>query len=520
MAYQALYRKWRPLVFSDVSSQEHVTESLKQQVASNHLSHAYLFTGTRGTGKTTCAKILSRAVNCENPRNGDPCNECPSCKGILSGGIMDVLEIDAASNNGVDNIRDIREEVVYSPASVKKRVYIIDEVHMLSTGAFNALLKTLEEPPEHVLFILATTEVQKVPATILSRCQRFDFVRVRPSDIAGRLLKIADGEGLTLPEDVAMKIARYADGSMRDAISIFDRCISGSSSLTMQRLSSILGFADNETVLKLLNSISVSDLPSALSSLSDFYAAGMNLSSLFEELLLFIRDLMIIKLAPQKSAHLLSPSHELSELEPLAARFTTPRLIFISDTITEAQARMQRGRSRITDAEMCLIKICAEPANDSAPFAFKMPEAVPVLKPAPPPREEPTQAASPKEPAPSPRPVSKKPSGGQAPAASAPNWGLLISKLAGKVPPSVFAHLNLADALFEDNAIRILVEPEAIDHLSTVKVKSAIASAAKDLFSRDFSVEVSAQDGGAPANDPCLELIQNARLGGVDLEIK
>ena len=221
--YQALYRKWRPQTFADVIGQQHVTDTLRAQLQSGRLSHAYLFTGTRGTGKTTCAKILARAVNCEHPVNGDPCNECAACRGILDGSVLDVTEIDAASNNGVDNIRDLRDETRYTPAQVKKRVFIIDEVHMLSTGAFNALLKTLEEPPEHVLFILATTELHKVPATILSRCQRFDFRRIGAEDIARRLLDVAAGEGIELTEGAARLIARLADGAMRDALSMLDR---------------------------------------------------------------------------------------------------------------------------------------------------------------------------------------------------------------------------------------------------------------------------------------------------------
>ena len=216
--YQALYRKWRPKTFSDVVGQEHVTETLQRQVAEGRLSHAYLFTGTRGTGKTTCAKILAKAVNCEHPENGNPCNKCQSCLGIESGGFLDVMELDAASNNGVDHVRALRDEAIYSPAQVKKRVYIIDEVHMLSIAAFNALLKILEEPPEHLMFILATTELHKVPATILSRCQRFAFRRILPREIVGRLNYIAEQEGIDLRPDGAELLAHIADGALRDAL--------------------------------------------------------------------------------------------------------------------------------------------------------------------------------------------------------------------------------------------------------------------------------------------------------------
>ncbi|MDP4109584.1 MAG: DNA polymerase III subunit gamma/tau [Bacillota bacterium] len=511
MAYQALYRKWRPLVFSDVSSQEHVTQTLKHQVETNHLSHAYLFTGTRGTGKTTCAKILSRAVNCENPQNGDPCNECPSCKGILSGSILDVLEIDAASNNGVDNIRDIRDEVVYTPASVKKRVYIIDEVHMLSAGAFNALLKTLEEPPEHVLFILATTEIQKVPATILSRCQRFDFVRVRPEDISARLMKIADGEGIKLCPDAASKIARFADGSMRDAISIFDRCISGAEPLTSERLSSVLGLADKASVLGLVNGLAVSDLPSVLEIFYGLYKAGVNIPSLFDELLAIFRDLLIIKLAPQKSGGLISPSYEMSDLAPIAERMSLERLLYISGAFSDALSRVQKSGSRATDAEMCFIRLCAFQENTavSASPALSAP-SVPAAQP---------YSAPPLSPSPAPKKDKKPEPPKNETAESGRDWDLLVSKLATKVTPSVFAHLNLAQAGFSGNKIEITVEPEAIDFVNHVKVKSAIQEAAKALYHEDFSVLITAQRDAQPI-DPRQELIKNARLGGVNLEIK
>ena len=230
--YQVLYRKWRPQVFTDVYGQEHITKTLMNAVDTGRVSHAYLFTGSRGTGKTTCAKILAKAVNCEHPVNGNPCNECASCRGIDDGSVVDVVEIDAASNNGVDNIRDLREETNYMPSSVKYRVYIIDEVHMLSTGAFNALLKTLEEPPEHVKFILATTEVHKLPSTILSRCQRFDFKRISPEDISSRLKYVAKQENIDLTDEGAMLIARVSDGGMRDALSLLDRCASYGKKIT------------------------------------------------------------------------------------------------------------------------------------------------------------------------------------------------------------------------------------------------------------------------------------------------
>ncbi|MCQ2463438.1 MAG: DNA polymerase III subunit gamma/tau, partial [Clostridia bacterium] len=262
--YQVLYRKWRPRVFSDVVGQPHVTKTLASEILNKRLSHAYLFTGSRGTGKTTCAKILSKAVNCLSPVDGNPCNECEICRGIDSGAILDVVEIDAASNNGVDNIRDIRDEVNFTPASCKYRVYIIDEVHMLSDGAFNALLKTLEEPPEHVIFILATTEVHKLPSTILSRCQRFDFRRIPSEDMAERMSYIASRENLTLEHDAAMLIARLADGALRDALSILDQCGTRSKNIDAQLVSDVAGLTGRVYLFELTNAVCKADSAAAL----------------------------------------------------------------------------------------------------------------------------------------------------------------------------------------------------------------------------------------------------------------
>ena len=253
--YQALYRKWRPKAFADVVGQAHITDTLRRQAAQNRLSHAYLFTGTRGTGKTTCAKILAKAVNCQRPVDGDPCNACPACVGIDNGSLLDVLELDAASNNGVDSVRALRDEAIYSPASVRYRVYIVDEVHMLSVAAFNALLKILEEPPAHLIFILATTELHKVPATILSRCQRFAFRRIRPQDIAQRLLYVAGQEGMALTEDAAALLARLSDGALRDGLSLLDQCGAAGGPIDAARVLDVLGLAGNLQTAELMEHV-------------------------------------------------------------------------------------------------------------------------------------------------------------------------------------------------------------------------------------------------------------------------
>ena len=273
--YQALYRKYRPKTFDDVVGQEHITETLKKQVETGRLSRAYLFIGTRGTGKTTCAKILAKAVNCEHPVNGNPCNQCAACRGIDDGSILDVVELDAASNNGVDNVRALRDEAVFSPANVRKRVYIIDEVHMLSLSAFNALLKIIEEPPEHLLFILATTELHKVPATILSRCQRFAFRRIVPEDIVGRLNDIAYQESIELEPDAASFLARLADGGLRDAVSLLDQCASAAQgAVTVDEACKVLGLAGARQTAALMEAVGRHDAAAALSILNTQYAEG------------------------------------------------------------------------------------------------------------------------------------------------------------------------------------------------------------------------------------------------------
>lgn len=273
--YQVLYRKYRPKVFADVYGQDHVTSTLKNEIKNGRVSHAYLFTGSRGTGKTTCAKILAKAVNCENSVDGEPCNECEVCKGLDNGSIYDVVEIDAASNNGVDNIRDLREDANYTPSRGKYRVYIIDEVHMLSQGAFNALLKTLEEPPAHVIFILATTEVHKLPATILSRCQRFDFRRIQSETMAIRLKQVSDFEGISLDDDAAVLIARIADGALRDGLSILDQCAGRSKSISSSLVSEVAGLAGREAMYNLSDCITAKTAVRQCPSSADFIRTAL-----------------------------------------------------------------------------------------------------------------------------------------------------------------------------------------------------------------------------------------------------
>lgn len=382
--YQALYRKWRPKTFDDVAGQNHITTTLKRQVESGRLSHAYLFVGSRGTGKTTCAKILARAVNCENPVGGNPCNACPSCRGILDGSILDVLELDAASNNGVDNVRALRDEAIYSPVDVKKRVYIIDEVHMLSTSAFNALLKILEEPPAHLMFILATTEIHKVPATIVSRCQRFTFKRLGREDIAARLLDIARREGLPLHEDAAALLARLGDGSMRDALSLLDQC-SGHEVIDAQAVLSSLGLAGTEDIASLFESVLAGDMAKSLNILDALYTNGKIIASILDELSALVRDTLLIALIPRGASGLLSGAFDDAALKRFAAKTTPERLQLMLETIRDAMRSVALGSNARVSAELCLMRL-ARPellGGDVAALAARVAELEKRLENAP-----------------------------------------------------------------------------------------------------------------------------------------
>jgi len=357
--YQALYRKYRPQTFDDMVGQMAVTQTLKTQLQSGRLSHAYLFTGSRGTGKTSCAKILAKAVNCLNPQDGNPCNCCEACKSIDAGSCMDVLEIDAASNNGVDNVRDLRDDAIYSPSQVKMRVYIIDEVHMLSISAFNALLKIIEEPPEHLLFILATTELHKVPATILSRCQRFSFRRISQEDIASRLQYVAYQERIDLDDSAARVLARLADGGMRDGLSLLDQCASATTGeLTAERVYSCLGIAGVQQCGKLMGYIAEHDTGKALSLLNTFYAEGKDMGALLDELACLTRDLMVLKTDAAKGVGMLSGVASEKEAMELTARFSSGELVRMLGLIQQTAAGFTRSTSRRLDAELCIVNLC------------------------------------------------------------------------------------------------------------------------------------------------------------------
>lgn len=366
--YQVLYRKYRPKVFSDVYGQEHVTRTLLNEIKENRVSHAYLFTGSRGTGKTTCAKILAKAVNCENSQDGEPCGECEVCRGIDSGSLFDVVEIDAASNNSVNDIRDLREEVNYTPTRCKYRVYIIDEVHMLSPGAFNALLKTLEEPPAHVIFILATTEVHKLPATILSRCQRFDFKRIKPEVMSLRLKEVAEKESISIDDDAAMLIARIADGGLRDGLSILDQCAGKSKKITADIVSDAAGLAGREALYDLSDAVFSKSSAKALDTIASLYNGSYDMERLCSEMISHFRNFLIVKTVKNSRELIVCTDDEFDTIKDYASKFTLESIIYSLDLMQNTLAVIKSGANARIEMEMTFVKLCnplLESSNES-----------------------------------------------------------------------------------------------------------------------------------------------------------
>ena len=552
--YQALYRKWRPRTFDDVVGQAHITDTLKRQAATGRLSHAYLFTGTRGTGKTTCAKILARAVNCENPRDGNPCNACPACLGIENGSILDVLELDAASNNGVDQVRALRDEAVYTPAAVRMRVYIVDEVHMLSTAAFNALLKILEEPPAHLLFILATTELHKVPATIKSRCQQFAFKRILPMQIAQRLEYVAEQEKIPLTKEGAALLARLADGGMRDALSLLDQCAGGQERVDEQAILDTLGLAGNVETAALMERLAARDTAGALDTLARLYANGKDVGTALGELSALARDLLLRKTAPQGGSALMAGGYDEATLRRLGEMLSAQRLLQMLTCLQAAGADLPRSANRRTDAELCLIRLSDEGLDESfaglsariarleeriargvpaAPVSVSSTKAEPAVpvkaeKPAPPedapPWKEdrpPLPEEPPEEPEyifdePEPPSVKEPPLGApppKVPAQPAPTaqtggdsafWPSFAAGLRGKVPPTVMPYLNnpsKVNGVWKNGKLTLWVDSEFTrSMLNKPAVLEKLAAAAAVSFGGQ--PQVSVVTGAPPAAEP------------------
>lgn len=493
--YRALYRKWRPRAFDEVCGQEHITTVLKNQVLSSTVSHAYLFCGTHGTGKTTCAKILAKAVNCEAPTDGSPCGKCSSCIAIDSGTATDVLEIDAASNNGVDSIRAIRDEVVYPPSSLKKRVYIVDEVHMLTDSANNALLKTLEEPPEYVMFVLATTELQKIPSTIISRCQRFEFRRIDAEVIGDRVKHVCNEENIDIDEESVNLIARLSDGAMRDALSLLESCTAalGDGKIEYAATERQLGIANNEEVVSLLRYAAEGNVSEAMGILDKLYRNSRDLATLVGQLNYLTRDLMVIQSLPGIGLNKLGSSFCFSksmfeELCSLAKQVTKEQLLYFFEVLSEAQSRLgYSAQNKKLVAEMAVIKLStpllvggvdALRARVSAleagvPVKPAQPKTTPVEKPkiaeTPAPKAAPAEVKS--------TPFSKR--------------AEFLESLSRKGAGTVYAFASTASFTLKDGTLCITPDSDiAEDKLSSPKALELITACAHEVMRAPTVVKI------------------------------
>ena len=548
--YQALYRKWQPRTFSDVSGQETVTAALKNELKTGRLSHAYLFTGCRGTGKTTCAKILAKAVNCQSPVDGDPCNECAICRGIDDGTILDVTEIDAASNNGVDSIRDLRDEVAFTPVSGTYRVYIIDEVHMLSAGAFNALLKTLEEPPAHVIFILATTEVHKLPATILSRCQRFDFGRIRPEKIAARLTYVAGEEGLSVTEDAAMLLARLADGALRDGLSLLDQCASVAQNIDMDTVTAVTGMAGQDTLAKLTDCVAAQDAPTALALVDTLYRSAKDMERLCAEWVSYLRNLMVLNSVTEVGELVVATPDELSAMRAEAQKLGLPTILHMMEVLQGTLDRLKGGVSRRVEMEMAVLRLCDPKLDDTktallhrievlenalkngvtvaapaapaqpAPVApapipapvIPAPEAIPAPTEAPPVPEADVMPAIPSPTAPIPAPAGEQPFDA---------WVEVLDYMRTSCPP-LFGILDGTTALLKDGSLVICVEnPLLAQLLKEGGNKQQLQNAIQHVTGQTFPMALRRkQQVKTPENDPLSQLLTAGRGMGININEK
>ena len=546
--YRAFYRKYRPSTFTSVVGQEHITKTLENAVKSGKTSHAYLFTGSRGTGKTSCAKILSKAVNCLNPVDGNPCNECDICRGIDNGSILDIIEIDAASNNGVDNIRDLREEANFTPANAKFRVYIIDEVHMLSIGAFNALLKTLEEPPAHVIFILATTEVHKLPSTILSRCQRFDFKRIEPESIAERLKEVATKENLTLADDGAMLIARIADGAMRDALSLLDRCSSVEGVIDSAAVAKSAGLAGREYIFELCDAIIEKNPAKALEIVDRLYNDSCDMERLITELTSHFRNLMVSKAVKNFESMIICSQGEIDIIRQQSDKTTLATIMSCIDILTAAASTMKQGANRRTSAELCIIRLCT-PALDTDINAIlrRLSELESAIKsgniqvkvetPSPAPVKEEPKEEAPKQPEvkPEPKPepvkeekvvaqpvVKEEPKVQPAPQSTGTvpfdRWPEVLENLFANDKSLIVMLSGSSAFVHQDKYLLIKGSPVLEMYLKTGEYSKIIKQAVLDVTGKNYTLAVYNNKQEEAPKSPLSDLVSKAKQLGVNVE--
>ena len=500
--YQALYRKWRPKTFDDVIGQTHVTETLKNEVKSGRISHAYLFTGSRGTGKTSCAKILSKAINCLNPQNGNPCGECEICKSIEQENILDIVEIDAASNNGVENIRSMREEVVFSPTKSKYRVYIVDEVHMLSTGAFNAFLKILEEPPPHVVFILATTEIHKLPTTVVSRCQRFDFHRLSPDDISERIKYICEKENIKIDNEAVNIISVCADGAMRDALSILDQCANACNrDINENSVRQILGISGIEYLSEIYKHIKSGNAKECIKSINKMYVQSKSMDRFCKELLEYFRDLMILKIT-KKTVNSSLKSIDSSELD-------LNKILYSLDVLQESYKNINAGVDKKIEMEIALVKICENQSQNhiiSPDSKIKKVESVEYNKSSPPPFPPISNI------------VEEKTNEN-----TFLQWNEILENLKNNSSmKSLYISLKNSQAYISGDYVLIDSKNDlAFELLRQSKYRAEIRSIVKDITGKQYKLGPYKKSSTEPEKaDPLNELIKTAESGGVNIKFK
>lgn len=538
--YQALYRKYRPQNFDDVVGQEHITETLKQEIASGRVGHAYLFTGSRGTGKTTCSKIIAKAVNCPNQHDGNPCGVCDVCKGIDDGSVLDVTEIDAASNNGVDNIRQLREEANFTPAVAKYRVYIIDETHMLSVGAFNALLKIMEEPPEHVIFILATTEVHKIPATILSRCQRFDFRRISPQVIAERVKYVCAQEQIEIDEGAAQLIARLAEGGMRDALSLLDVCRSNARGedepehITLSHVRTSAGLAVSDSLFTIADAVLKQDIPAILKEIDAMYANSIDFEKMCVQLISHYRGLMMAKALKSPVDFVPGLAQETEALTEQASRYSMAQILYSLTVLQDTLSRMNKTSQTRTELEMAVIKL-TNPSLDRSVDAIlarlsrlenQLKNGVIPVAAAPAKQKEAVQTVSaPKVAAESPAaaaPVETAPPSKKEVEAF-PEWPKVLQALLHSNTALHGALVNTAAYRYRDIVLIDCDDPFFLEMIRTNEyAKKSIHQALIDGSGRDWRIGPFKKDQyqTAKKDDPMEDILNKAQDLGVDISIE
>ena len=509
MSYMALYRKFRPQEFADVKGQEHIVTTLKNQIKADRIGHAYLFCGTRGTGKTTIAKIFAKAVNCEHPVDGSPCGECASCKAIAAGSSMNVIEIDAASNNGVDNIREIREEVAYRPTEGKYKVYIIDEVHMLSIGAFNALLKTLEEPPSYVIFILATTEAHKIPITILSRCQRYDFRRISIETISDRLMELMEKENVEVEERAIRYIAKAADGSMRDALSLLDQCIAFylGQKLTYDHVLEVLGAVDTEVFSKLLRKVLAEDVAGAISQLEELVIEGRDLGQFVNDFTWYLRNLLLLKGSDDMEEVLDMSSENMALLKEEARLVEADVLMRYIRIFSELSNQVKYSSQKRILIEIAIIKLC-KPAMETnmdsitdrlAKLEKKMEQGIPTAAPVNT-ATQPAEAAAPVSRPPMPKAIPEDVE------QIVKNWNSILPKMSGVVRTYLkSAHLSLGG---DDRLMIVLDDPVAAGYVEEEDHRNEIRQVISDYIEKEVEIQIQQNQSNRPFEESYVDLSQ------------